>query len=168
MSKIKSWIKNHKKITVAVLTVLIAFLLLNCVWAVYHNMVFGGYERITRDDNFPGVAISEKDGKTYSVSTKYYLSFGGNLCINDDENRCFLCAWLYLNKEPKIQISVASRGFDVDSEGKLVGSYDDIAKKIYDENYESIMTIMNDYNEWTKAAENKDETYFSEKTKPKS
>ena len=168
MSKVKLWIKKHKTITAAVLTVLIAFLLLNCVWAVYHNMVFGSYERITKDDNFPGVAISKKDGKTYSVTGKYYLSFGGNLSISDEQNKCFLIVWPSLSGEPEIGFTVDRYNFYIDKDGNLARDYDDVAEKIFEENNDALLALLKDYNEWTKAAENKDETYFNEKTKPKS
>ena len=164
MSKIKSWIKNHKKITSAVLTVLIAFLLLNCVWAVYHNMVFGGYERVTKNDYYAGASVSLKDGKTFSVSTKYYLSFKGNLAIMDQENKQHLLVWPKLGGEPKIGFSTDGYNFYIDKDGNLAREEDDIAKKVYEENRDSALVLLNDYNEWTKAAENNDRTFFNGET----
>ena len=163
MSKIKSWVKNHKKITVAVLTILIAFLLLNCIWAVYHHIVFGSYERVTKNDYYAGANISIKDGRVYSVSDMTYLSFGGNLSINDQENKCFLLVWLTLSDEPKIGFTVGQYNFYIDKDGNLAREEDDIAEKAYEENRDLALDLLNDYNEWTKAAENNDRTFFNGK-----
>ena len=162
MSKIKAVLSKHKIISITVLVVLIAFLLLNCVWAIYHNMLFGSYEKITKNDRVAGACIFIKDDKTYSVSGKSYLSFKGNLSINDQQNKCFLLVWPSLSGEPEIGFSAEAYNFYIDTEGNLVSKEDDIAKQIYTENREFALILLNDYNEWTKAAENKDTSFFSD------
>ncbi|MEG2395848.1 MAG: hypothetical protein RSB11_02315 [Oscillospiraceae bacterium] len=164
MSKVKPWIKSHKKITAAVLVVPIAFLILNCVWGIHHYMVFGNYEKITIDTIDSGLHCHMKDKKIFSVSSKKYLSFEGNLSINDSENKCFLLVWPKLNGEPDIGITLGEYDFYIDKNGNLARDYDDISKKIYEENRELAMSLLNDYNEWTKAAENNDKTFFSEES----
>lgn len=162
MSKIKSYVLKHKIITAVVSVILIAFLILNCVWAVHHHMVFGDYEKITTDTIDSGLYCRVMDEKFFSVSSKKYLNFGGNLSINDSKNECFLLVWPSLNAEPEIGFTVGEYNFYIDKDGNLSKEYDDIAKKIYEENRDLAMALLNDYNEWTKAAENKDTSFFND------
>lgn len=94
------------------------------------------------------------------IAEKNYIKQGNYSAILESHTVNF-----YPLSEIKNPTKKAIHIFYIDKDGNLSGDYDSISKEIYEENRETALALLNDYREWTKAAENKDKTFFSEKTK---
>lgn len=157
---------SNKKIRICAVFLLSLFVALNVAWGIHHILVFGKYEKITKDESVPNANVSARDNLTFSVSKTKYLNFGGNLGIVATEDEKYLIIWPTLFKGNSFGFMTSDENqtynFVIDEFGNLLNSDDftESAQAVYADNKEYAQYLLSEFNAWSKAAENSDFSFF--------
>lgn len=158
--------KSKKILTACIAMLGCTVLALTAVWGVYHQLVFGKYEKITFDENIPNAHISARNNMTFSVSKTVWLKFGGNFgIVNIDEHK-YLIVWptLFHGNTYGFMMSDETQTYTflVNEQGDLLNS-DDFTQEVclkFENNKDDVRYLLSEFDAWTKAAENKDRSFF--------
>lgn len=157
---------KKRLIKISIIILVSAFVLLNAVWGIHHNLLFGKYEKITVSEAVTNANVSAKDGLTFSVSKAKYLNFGGNLGIVDAENKKYLIVWptLFNGNTYGFMMSddTQTYNFIIDSQGNLLNDnkFPKAAQIAYEDNKSYAKHLISEFDAWTEAAKNGDKTFF--------
>ena len=158
--------KHLSKTRIIFLILFSVILIVSITWGIHHHMLFGKYENITFDYSVPGAKISYKDNLTFSVSKTRYLDFGGNLGIVDAENGRYLIVWPSLFNDNTYGFMMTDTeqtyNFLIDLKGNLLNK-DDFpytVQLIYDNNKIHAIYLLEQFSQWSKAAEKDDRSFF--------
>ena len=155
-----------KKISILVCCLLVLFIIFNAAWMIDHEILFGKYEYITKDDNIPDAFVSPRNELTFSVSKKKYLNFGGNLGISSPQEEKYLIIWPHICKDTSFGYMISdgnqSYNFLVNSEGYLLNkeSLGKNEQATFEENKDYLLYLLSEYRLWSKAAENGEKAFF--------
>lgn len=155
---------NKKKLIFSL--VIVIFIIINAFWIIHHKMLFGKYERITKDPSVPNAYISLKGNLTFSVSKTKYLNFGGNLGVSNPEKGMYLIIWPHMFRGFEygfmIMTDNGTYNYYVDELGELQNAYQLISEDIllFESNKSELSFLISEYKEWKIAAEKGDKSYF--------
>lgn len=158
--------RMNKKYNFLFLFFSLLFIVINMAWLTHHHILFGKFEKITRDSSVPGVYISPKDGLTFSVSKNKYLSFGGNLGISDPKEGIYLIIWPHIFKDYEFGFMImndnGTYNFVVDESGELQNGdlFTDEAIEFFKLNSGKLFFLIDEYEQWKEAAEKGDKSFF--------
>lgn len=169
VSKTKSEIRKRRIIKISIIcaiaSLFIWFVVQNIRWNDYVEQQIQPYLNITIDPLVEGLAASEKDGLSFSVTEPSYLEFHGNLGISDEDMNLLIIS-IDAGKEDTYCIYLTEQEYDyptiINSDGSLLkdGAYTLAMRETIESHRVEIDRLIKYAHEWQKAAYSNDKSYF--------